>query len=486
MKVLFVTSEMVPFAKTGGLADVCGSLPGELVSLGHEVCVVMPKYKKIDAGKFGLAKVVDGLEISLGSEKKTAKILSARHQGKVTVYFVDNPEYFGRDELYGTPMGDYPDNDCRFIFFQRAALELAKAVNFRPDVVHCHDWQTGLIPVYLKTIYKNDAFFKKTKSFFTIHNLAYQGNFPPDSLPTAGLGWEEFHMDRLEFYGKVSFLKGGLVYSDAITTVSERYAQEIQTKEYGAGMEGVLKNREKDLYGIINGIDLDEWNPEKDADITERYSVGSVEKKVENKKALQKENKLEVDAAIPVFGIITRLADQKGLDILAPILEDFGKKLKAQFVLLGTGEEKYHKLLREEMAKFSKKFAFHIMFDGKMAKRIYAGSDIFLMPSCYEPCGLGQLISMRYGTIPLVRETGGLADSVADFNPRTAKGTGFVFNEYTSEALYKTMERAVKLFGDAKVWRQLMENAMKCDFSWKASAQKYVTLYKQVKKAVLA
>lgn len=482
MKILFATSEMVPFAKTGGLADVCGSLPGELASLGHEVCVVMPRYKKIDPARFGLNKIIDGLEISLGSEKKSAKVYAARHQDKVTVYFIDNLEYFGRDELYGTPMGDYPDNDARFIFFQKAALEFLKAVNFKPDVVHCHDWQTGLIPVYLKTVYKDDAFFKKARSFFTIHNLAYQGNFPPDSLPTAGLGWEEFHMDRLEFYGKVSFLKGGLVYSDAITTVSERYAQEIQTKEYGAGMEGVLKNREKDLYGIVNGIDLDEWDPEKDADIPVRYSVRDVEKKVENKMALQKENRLEVNPAIPVFGIITRLADQKGLDILAPVLEDFGKKMKAHFVLLGTGEEKYHKILREEMAKYSKKFAFHIMFDARMAKRIYAGSDIFLMPSCYEPCGLGQLISMRYGTIPLVRATGGLADTVSDFNPKTGKGTGFVFSEYTSQMLYKTMERAVKLYADPKLWRQLMENAMKCDFSWKASARKYIDLYKQVKK----
>ncbi|HNV86228.1 MAG TPA: glycogen synthase GlgA [Candidatus Omnitrophota bacterium] len=486
MKIFFATSEMVPYAKTGGLADVCGSLPGELTDLGHEVCVVMPKYKKIDAAKFGLKKIIEGIEVPLGGEKKIAKIFSARYQDKVTVYFVDNGEYFGRDELYGTPMGDYPDNDCRFIFFQRAALELMKAVDFKPDVIHCHDWQSGLIPVYLKTVYKDDPFFRKTKSFFTIHNLAYQGNFPPDTLPTAGLGWEEFQMDRLEFYGKMSFLKGGLIYSDAVTTVSERYAEEIQTKEYGAGLEGVLTKRKSDLYGIVNGIDLEEWNPEKDPDLAVRYSVQDAEKKQENKKALQKENRLEVNAEIPVFGIITRLADQKGLDILAPVLEDFARKLNAHFVLLGTGEEKYHKILREEMAKYPKKFAFHIMFDAKMAKRIYAGSDIFLMPSCYEPCGLGQLISMRYGTIPLVRETGGLADTVSDFNPKTGKGNGFVFREYTSEKLFKTMERAVELFRKPKVWRQIVENAMQCDFSWNASAKKYVALYKQVKKVPLA
>ncbi len=486
MKIIFVTSEMVPYAKTGGLADVCGTLPKELADLGHEVCVGMPRYKKIDTTKFGLKKVVEGLEVPLGSEKKFARVYTTVHQEKVEVYFIDSTEFFGRDELYGTPQGDYPDNDRRFIFFQRAALEFFRITNFKPDIIHCHDWQTGLIPVYLKTLYKSDSFFKRTKSFFTIHNLAYQGNFPPDTLPTTGLGWEEFHMERLEFYGKASFLKGGIVYADVVTTVSERYAEEIQTKEFGCGLEGVLKKRKADLYGIINGIDLEEWNPETDQDIAANYSLGNLDKKQVNKEALQKENKLEASPDIPLFGMISRLADQKGFDILAPILGDFATKLDAQFVLLGTGDEKYHVLLRQEMKKYSKRFGINTLFDNKMAKRIYAGSDIFLMPSYYEPCGLGQLISLRYGTVPLVRETGGLADTVTDFNSKTSEGTGFVFKEYKSQALFKTIERAIQVFKDKKAWRELIKRGMKCDFSWKASAKKYIDLYQQAEKKTAA
>ncbi len=485
MKVVFVTSEMTPYAKTGGLADVCGSLPGELVDLGYEVCVVMPRYKKVDSSKFGLKKVVEGLEIPVGSERKFARVYSALHQEKLEVYFIDSAEFFGRDELYGTPHGDYADNDRRFAFFQHGALEFLKIANFKPDILHCHDWQAGLIPVYLKTVYKTDPFFKKTRTIFTIHNLAYQGNFPPDTLPTTGLGWEEFHMERMEFYGKVSFLKGGIVYADAVTTVSERYAQEIQTTEFGCGMEGVLKKRKADLYGIVNGIDLEEWNPETDSAIAFPYSLSNLDKKAICKEALQKENNLEVNPDIPVFGLISRLADQKGFDILAPVMNDFAKKLGAQLVLLGTGEEKYHLLFRDLAKKYSKKFGCNILFDPKMAKRIYAGADVFLMPSYYEPCGLGQLIAMRYGTVPLVRETGGLADTVTDFNTRTGEGNGFVFKDYKPEALYKAMDKVVSTFKDKKTWLGIMKNGMKSDFSWKASAKKYVELYKQAERKAL-
>ncbi|MBI4550347.1 MAG: glycogen synthase, partial [Candidatus Omnitrophica bacterium] len=347
-----------------------------------------------------------------------------------------------------------------------------------------HDWQTGLIPVYLKSLYKADPFFKRTKTVFTVHNLAYQGNFPPDTLPTTGLGWEEFQMDRLEFYGKASFLKGGIVYADLVTTVSERYAQEIQTAEFGCGLEGVLKKRKADLWGIVNGIDVDEWNPETDPDIVQNYSLSTLDKKQVNKEALQKENNLEVSRDIPLFGIVSRLADQKGFDILAPVLDDLALKLGAQFVLLGTGEEKYHLLLREELKKHPRKFGINISFDAKMAKRIYAGSDLFLMPSYYEPCGLGQLIAMRYGTVPVVRETGGLADTVVDFNPASQTGTGFVFRDYKPEALYRALKRACETFKDRKAWRELVKTAMKADFSWKTSAKKYAELYKQAERKI--
>lgn len=286
-------------------------------------------------------------------------------------------------------------------------------------------------------------------------------------------------MERLEFYGKVSFLKGGLVYSDVLTTVSPRYAEEIQTKEYGCGMEGVLRARREDLVGIVNGIDPAEWNPETDRDLASPFSAKNLEGKASCKAALQKENHFKVDLRIPLLGIITRLADQKGLDILAPAVEGFMKR-GAQLVLLGTGEEKYHQIFRELAKRYPSQLGAHILFDAKLAKRIYAGSDIFLMPSCYEPCGLGQLISFRFGTIPLVRETGGLADTVEDFNPKTGKGTGFVFKEYTTQALLKTLDRALESFRDPKVWLKLVKNVMKCDFSWAASAKQYVELYEKV------
>ena len=484
MRVAFVSPEMVPYAKTGGLADVVGTLPKEIHALGQEVLCFLPKYKKIDASRWPLKEVVDRLQVPVGSEIETGRVFRFDDTNGIQVYFIDQPEYFSRDELYGTPLGDYPDNDRRFIFFQRGVLETLKKLGLKPDIIHCHDWQTGLVAPYLKTLYANDPFFAKTKSVFTIHNLAYQGNFPPDSLPLTGLGWEMFRLERLEFWGKMSFLKGGLVYSDVLTTVSPRYAKEIQTKEYGCGMEGVLQTRKDDLVGIINGIDPDEWNPENDADLPSHFNIKKLEGKAQDKAALQKENHLPADARTPVFGIITRLADQKGLDILAPAVEGLVKR-GIQLVLLGTGEEKYHQIFKELAKKYPKQLGIHILFDAKLAKRIYAGSDVFLMPSRYEPCGLGQLISLRFGTVPLVRETGGLADTVKDFNPTTGEGTGFVFKEYDTKTFLATADRALAVFRDEKLWEKLVKNGMKCDFSWLASAKQYVDLYERAERKVV-
>lgn len=481
MKIVFVTPEMVPFAKTGGLADVAGTLPKEIQELGHEVVCFLPKYKKVDANKWPLKVALDRLQIPVGSEVETGRVFLYDDPSGMKVYFIDQPEYFSRDELYGTPMGDYPDNDHRFVFFQRGVLEALHKLGFKPDVVHCHDWQTGLVGTYLKTLYANDPVFMQTKTIFTIHNLAYQGNFPPDSLPITGLSWDEFKLERLEFYGKVSFLKGGLVYSDALTTVSPRYAEEIQTKEYGCGMEGVLQTRRPDLAGIVNGIDPREWDPENDPDIPVHFSATKLEGKAADKAALQKENHLKVDPKVPLLGIVTRLADQKGLDILAPAVEGIMKR-GAQIVLLGTGEEKYHQLFRDLAHKHADQLSAHILFDARLAKRIYAGSDIFPMPSRYEPCGLGQLISFRFGTVPLVRETGGLADTVLDFNSKTGEGTGFVFKEYSTKALLQTLDRAFAVYRDPKLWVKLMKNGMKGDFSWRASAKQYVELYARSKR----
>lgn len=477
MKIVFCTSEMVPYAKTGGLADVCGSLPAELALLGHDVKVILPRYRQTNQPKFNFKKLDDYIEVPLGNKTITGNIYSTTGESGIEVLVIDNPDFFDREQLYGTPQGDYPDNDKRFIFFQRAALETLKKLKFKPDIIHCHDWQTGLIPVYLKTIYAGEPLFKKAKVFFTIHNLAFQGNFPPDTLPTTGLGWSEFTMEKLEFYGKVSFLKGGLVYSDMLTTVSERYAQEIQTETYGCGMDGILKTRTGDLYGVVNGIDQKEWNSETDPDLAATYTVKTLDKKLINKGVLQKENGLSVDSELPLFGLISRLADQKGLDILAPAMESLAH-MDIQFVLLGTGEEKYNSMFRDLGKRYPKKFGINIMFDAKMAKRIYGGVDVFLMPSFFEPCGLGQMIAMRYGTIPLVRSTGGLADTVCDFNSKTGKGNGFVFSEYTTKALLDTIGRAVDLYHDKKNWKILQANAMTADFSWKISAKKYIDLYK--------
>ena len=481
MRIVFISPEMAPFAKTGGLADVAGTLPKEIQALGREVICFVPKYKKIDVQHWPLKEAVARIQIPMGSEVETGRVFRYDHPAGFRVFFIDQPEYFSRDELYGTPLGDYPDNDRRFAFFQRGMFEALRALNIKPDVIHGHDWQTGLVPVYLKTLYSNDSFFAKTKTVFTVHNLGYQGNFPPDSLPLTGLSWEEFKMEKLEFYGKVSFLKGALVYADALTTVSPRYAQEIQSKEFGCGMEGVLQMRRRDLSGIVNGIDPEEWNPEKDPDLASNFSAKKLEGKSVNKAALQKENRFKVDEKIPLFGIITRLADQKGLDILAPALESLMKR-GIQLVLLGTGEEKYQQVFRDFAKKHPHQLGVHLVFDPKMAKRIYAGSDVFVMPSRYEPCGLGQLISYRFGTVPLVRETGGLADTVKDFNPETGVGTGFVFKEYQSQALLRGVDRLLEVYRNSKLWQKLVKNGMEMDFSWRVSAKKYVELYDRIER----
>ncbi|PIQ85916.1 MAG: glycogen synthase GlgA [Candidatus Omnitrophica bacterium CG11_big_fil_rev_8_21_14_0_20_45_26] len=484
MEIVFITAEMEPFAKTGGLADVCGSLPQEIVALGHRVSVFLPKYRSVSEHKYSLELLLDPIDIPVGTEVETGRLYGGRW-GDVNVFFIDQPYLYDRDALYGTPMGDYPDNDIRFIFFQRAVIESLKKLKLKPDIIHCHDWQGGLIPVYLKTIYRKDPFYKDTKTIFTIHNLAYQGNFPPDSISTTGLSWDEFRYDRLEFYGKISFLKGGLVYSDLLTTVSKRYAEEIQTSDFGCGMESVLSDRKDELVGILNGIDLKEWNPAHDPDIPKNYTAKTIERKTECKLALQKENKLKVDPDVPLFGFIGRLSSQKGIDLLEPIIENI-KKAGWQLILLGTGDDQYQQRFREAARKFPQHFSAHITFDGAMAKRIYAGVDLFLMISQYEPCGLGQMYALRYGTVPLVREVGGLVDTVTPYKARSHKGTGFRFLDYTPQTLFKTMKKAVQVFQDKEAWRKLILRGMECDFSWQASARQYVDVYERAEKKTIS
>ncbi|MEW6170211.1 MAG: glycogen synthase GlgA [Candidatus Omnitrophota bacterium] len=458
MKIVMCASEMVPFAKTGGLADVVGALPLALEDLKQEIIVIIPKYKTINTQQFTIT--------SIGEDVDVAKI------GKnIKVYLIKSSKYFDRDALYGTKTGDYPDNLERFSFFCKRALTLLKEINFKPDIIHCHDWQTALVPVYLKSIYKNDNFYSKLKTIITVHNLGYQGLFSKDEFPKLGLDWSYFNIDGLEFYDKVNLLKGGLMFADLINTVSPTYAKEIQTKEFGCGLEGVLLKRKDSLFGLLNGIDYSIWDPAKDKFILKKYSLSSIKDKYVNKENLKKECGL-AKKDVPLFGIVGRLAEQKGLDILAEIIDKICH-LELQFVILGTGDLKYEKLLEEMAKKYPKVISYHIKFDDILAHKIYASSDIFVMPSKYEPCGLGQLISFKYGTIPLVFKTGGLADTVSSDN-------GFIFDEYSSKALLAIIKKALTKYRNKKTWSSLVKKAMELDFSWESAAEKYLELYTKV------
>lgn len=470
---------MVPFAKTGGLADVSGALPRAIKAEGYEVRVIMPKYGIINNQKFGLKTLARSLAIPVGEKIAVVSILEGKLAERVPIYFIDYKPYFEREGLYGTPEGDYGDNAERFILFSRAVLEVIKGIGFQPDVIHCNDWQTGLIPVYLKTLYKNDAFFQRTATILTIHNIAYQGIFPREVLNLAGLGEEEFTPEKLEFYDRVNFLKGGLVYADVLNTVSVTYSKEIQSSsEFGCGLEGVLAHRSEDLYGILNGIDYEEWNPARDAFIAVNYTLEEIDKKMECKRALLEENNLPVNLNQPFVGMISRLAHQKGLDIVAEAIDEI-VNLDLYFILLGTGEEEYHKLFSQIGRKYPRKAAIHITFDDRLAHKIYAGCDLFLMPSRYEPCGLGQLISLAYGTAPVVNPTGGLADTIEEFELETGKGNGFLLTEYSASALVKAVERAISVYRKKEAWQRLVKNMMEADFSWAISTKEYLKLYQR-------
>jgi len=458
LKVLFASTEVVPFAKTGGLADVSGSLPIALKELGVDARVIMPKY--------GSVKVKED-EAVIGNDVK--------------VYFVKNDEYFNRKDLYGDKFGDFRDNLDRFSFFSKEILNRCIREDFKPDIIHCNDWQTALVPVYLNTTHKYEPFFADTKTLFTIHNMAYQGLFPKEEFPRIGLDWVLFTIDYFEFYGQVNLMKAGLVYADYISTVSPTYASEILTKEFGCGLEGVLKTRENSLCGILNGLDYDLWNPATDKKIFKKYSIDTYDDKYVNKEKLQAELGLKVDREIPMIALISRLADQKGLDLIAKIIDEL-LSLKIQFVLLGTGDNKYH-VLFEKMAKaHQKNTSINLRFDATLAQKIYAASDLFLIPSRYEPCGLGQMISFKYGAIPVVRRTGGLKDSVKEFDLSSKYGNGFTFEEYKAEALFSAIKKGLSLYKNRDVWNSLVKKVMGLDYSWKASAQEYIKLYNKILK----
>lgn len=452
MKILYLASEVVPFAKTGGLADVAGALPKALKTIGHDVRIFTPRYRSTTTAKF-------------------------LPDSGVPVIFYENEKYFGsRAELYQVKGVDFPDNLERFAAYCQAALPSCKELDWRPDIIHANDWQTALVPAYLKLLFGEDPFFKRTAAVYSIHNLGYLGLFPKGKMTATGLGRDQFTPETLEFWGNIALTKAGIVYADVINTVSETYAREIQTAEYGQGLDGLLRLRSKDVYGIINGLDYGVWNPATDQNIPKRYSPATLTLKIDNKLELQRRNNLPQRREVPLIGMISRLADQKGFDILAEALAELMRD-DCQFVVLGTGDKKYHDLLTKLKQKYPDHIGVNLGYDAELAELIYAGSDLFVMPSRYEPCGLGQLISFKYGTVPIVRRTGGLADTVSNFDPKTGEGEGFVFVEYSANALLRTMRLACEAFHKRSVWKVLQAKLMRLDYSWDASAKKYVGLY---------
>ncbi len=476
MKILFAASEAAPFAKTGGLADVAGSLPPAIASLGHDVRIVMPYYRQVARQRFSL-KHIATFPVPLGTWQERCDVLEGKTDSNVTVYFIKKDIYYDRPELYGTARADYPDNAERFIFFSLAVLELCRVLNYRPDVIHCNDWQTGLIPLYLKTRERGTEAVHRTRTVFTVHNLGYQGLFWHWDMRLTGLDWDVFTPEGIEFWGKLNFLKAGLVFSDVITTVSKTYSREIQTPEYGYGLEGVLMKRSKDLHGIVNGIDYRTWDPAHDHAIPKTYSAARLAGKTACKKALQTLVHVSLSDD-PIIGMVTRLVDQKGLDILTEALPEI-ISLGARLLILGTGDEKYQNILSDAAEHYRDRVRVLLRYDDSLAKNMYAGCDLFLMPSQYEPCGLGQLMALRYGAVPVVRKTGGLADTVSNYNPKTGQGTGFVFEEYSAPALVGCLRRALEVYSDRIAWKRLAQQGMKQDFSWERSAKEYVTVYRK-------
>ncbi len=480
MNIVLAASEAFPFCKTGGLADVVGALGQQLAGhKGNKVLLFLPHYRNIR--RVSSLKVVPGVYLIPVGDKIEQVSLSYINWGNVLVFFIGNRKYFDRPELYRTKMGDYVDNDERFILFCRAVLEGCKFVGFRPDLIHCHDWQTALLPAYLKTVYKLDAFYTRTRSLLTIHNIAYQGHFPYSTFEKAGFHPVDFTPDKFEYYGGISFLKSGIVFADQVNTVSPNYAKEVQTDpSMGFGLEGLLKYRSKNFCGIVNGIDTEIWDPEIDMLLPVGYDAVTFGKnKPVSKQALQQELNLEENPQKPLVGIVSRLDYQKGLDIAAGVIERL--HARAQFVVLGCGDPILEKQYRELAKKYPADVAYAAKLDEELAHKIYAGADLFLMPSRFEPCGLSQMISMKYGTLPVVSKVGGLVDTVSGYKEGSdnAAATGFFINTFSENGIYNALDKALRVFEDKKVWNKLVKNAMMQDHSWDKSAREYMALYQK-------
>ena len=474
---LIIGSEAVPFSKTGGLADVLGALPPALARLGWDVTLVVPRYRGVTAGS-----LMTRFPVTVGGYSRDIGFYEAPMHHDARAILVECPDLYDREELYA-PRGTagYPDNARRFAMLVRAALEWTARDGTRPSVVHGHDWQAGLAPVYLRTLYASHPILGGTPSVFTIHNLAYQGLFEPEWAPRVDLGSQELSVDRLEFWGRLSFLKGGITDADVLTTVSPTYADEIQTPEFGCGFDGILRDRRRDLVGILNGIDAAEWDPRRDRFLPAPYGPEALEGKIAAKRAVLGRYRLpDDDAAMarPLVGMISRMVDQKGFDLIADVAGDLSG-LDATFVVLGTGDERYQDLWTTLAARHPRQIAAHIGFDEGLAHLIEGGADIFLMPSRFEPCGLNQMYSLRYGTLPVVRAVGGLADTVRDYSLDAADSTGFVFTDYTGRALLDALGRALALYSEPERWRAVQLAAMHEDNSWDHSAREYVRIYER-------
>lgn len=474
IKVLFATSEANPFIKTGGLGDVMGALPKELHRKGIDVRVVLPKYSQIKKEMLDKINFVKWFMVNVGWREQYCGIYECEYDG-VIYYLLDSEFYFNRSGLYGEG-----DDGERFAFFDRAVLETLKQLDWCPDIIHCNDWQTGMIPVLQKLEYVKDPFYRNIKTVTSIHNLLFQGNFSADMLPELfGYDYEPIMNKSLEFYGGMSFMKGAINYSDKILTVSETYANEIQTPYFGENLDGLLRERSYALKGIVNGIDYDEFNPETDKFISKYFSTNTLEDKGDNKLALQKELGLPVNKDVPMIGLVSRLTNQKGCDLIVNIANRLLQR-NVQLVILGTGDYNYENHFRGLQELYPNKVSANIKFDNGLAHRIYAGSDMFLMPSLFEPCGLGQLIALRYGCIPIVRETGGLKDTIHPYNKYTGEGNGFSFTNYNHNDLMVVIELALATYDNKEVWKSLMIQAMNSDNSWNKSAEEYKELYEEL------
>src|SRR6266446_77215 len=478
MHIVFAASEGVPFSKTGGLADVVGALPRALAAMGHQVSVYLPRYRQTKLTD--AQTVVPSITIPFDDRYRFCSVVTGGNHSGVRFYFVDYPPFFDREALYGGSAGDYPDNAERFALFSRAVIEASKILGV-PQVFHCHDWQSALVPVMLRTLYAEDPAFRDVGTVFTIHNIGYQGLFPAEILPLLMLPWDLFTISKMEFFGQVNFLKGALVLSDFVTTVSKKYSQEIQTTEYGFGLEGVLRNRAATVTGILNGVDYDEWSPETDKFVVAKYSAQDLSGKQQCKKDLLDAFGLtNADSKVPVIGIVSRFAAQKGFDLISQIMDRLARE-EMIMVVLGSGDKLFEDMFQRLNKQFPNKIAVKVAYDNAIAHKIEAGADMFLMPSRYEPCGLNQIYSLKYGTVPIVRATGGLDDTIEPWDARSGKGTGFKFSTYSGEALVETLRQALLAYRDQASWQVLMRNGMSKDFSWGASAREFGKVYDRVR-----